>query len=142
MYQEASEFKSYPVKEIVKVIDGDTVDVILSLGFDVQVKKRIRLSGVDTPESRTRDEMEKEYGLLAKSHVQRFCDRTNSTTVRCVDESDKYGRTLAELWVNTEEMDICVNKWLCENHHAVAYHGQNKDDIKAMHIKNRSLVEK
>ena len=59
---------SYRVSKVVKIVDGDTIDVILDLGFDIMYKSRVRLFGIDTPESRTRDVIEKEYGLMSKEY--------------------------------------------------------------------------
>ena len=61
---------SYRVKRVTKVIDGDTIDIILDMGFDIMYKQRVRLFGIDTPESRTRDKVEKKYGLLAKQFLK------------------------------------------------------------------------
>jgi micrococcal nuclease len=121
---------------IRKIIDGDTVDVDIDLGFDTWLlNQRIRLYGIDTPESRTRDLEEKKFGLIAKKFVQTFCP-VGSTAVIKTKEKGKYGRYLGDLRVN--------KKWLCAqlllNHMAVVYHGQSKTEIKAAHLENRSKV--
>jgi len=121
---------------IRKIIDGDTVDVDIDLGFDAWLlNQRIRLYGIDTPESRTRDLEEKKFGLIAKKFVQTFCP-VGSTAVIKTKEKGKYGRYLGDLKVN--------KKWLCAqlllNHMAVEYHGQSKADIKEAHLKNRSKI--
>jgi micrococcal nuclease len=125
--------------EIVKIVDGDTIDVAVDLGFDTWVcgsGGRIRLYGVDTPESRTRDKKEKQYGLAAKSFVEQFFEGAEEIVLKTW-EKGKFGRYLGDFQVK--------NKWLCAellaNHHAVKYIGQNKSLIKAAHIKNRKLVE-
>ncbi len=121
--------------EIVKVVDGDTIDCAVSLGFDVSVRQRIRLYGVDAPESRTRDLEQKKYGKASKKFVKEFLD--SDYILLKTREKGKYGRYLG---------DFCVgDKWLCDElikaHHAVPYYGQNKADIAAAHIRNRALVQ-
>jgi micrococcal nuclease len=121
--------------EIVKVVDGDTIDCAVCLGFDVSVRQRIRLYGVDAPESRTRDLEQKKYGKASKKFVKDFL--SSDYVLLKTREKGKYGRYLG---------DFCVNdKWLCDEmikaHHAVPYYGQNKADIAAAHIRNRALVQ-
>ena len=122
---------------ITKIIDGDTVDVDIDLGFDCWLRKqRIRLYGIDTPESRTRDKQEKRYGLAAKRFVMDFIP-VGSSAILKTKEKGKYGRYLGDLKVGM--------KWLCkqllDNHHAVKYFGQSKKDIKKGHLANRKLVD-
>ena len=128
----------YPCK-IVKVIDGDTADVDIDLGFGVWLKKqRIRFYGVDTPESRTRDKEEKVYGLMAKEFVLSHLPVGSTQVLRTKkDGVGKYGRILGEFIID----DTTVNQLLIDTHNAVAYFGQSKDDIEEEHIKNRSLVK-
>ena len=68
---------SYRVNKVTKVVDGDTIDVIIDLGFDIMYKSRVRLFGIDTPESRTRDKVEKKYGLLSKKFLQDHLKKGN-----------------------------------------------------------------
>ena len=136
----ATSFTTYDIDHISKIIDGDSINASINLGFDVQVTKPIRLVGIDTPEVRTRDDEEKRYGLLAKSQLEKLCSNADSLFLRCVEEKDKYGRVLAELWVRDGDTETCVNQWLCENHYAVPYEGQNKDEISEQHVANRSKV--
>ena len=122
---------------ITKIIDGDTVDVDIDLGFDCWLRKqRIRLYGIDTPESRTRDKQEKRYGLAAKRFVENFIP-VGSSAILKTKEKGKYGRYLGDMKVGS--------KWLCkallDNHHAVKYFGQSKKDIKKGHLANRKLVD-
>ena len=122
---------------ITKIIDGDTVDVDIDLGFDCWLRKqRIRLYGIDTPESRTRDKQEKRYGLAAKRFVMDFI-LVGSSAILKTKEKGKYGRYLGDMKVGS--------KWLCkallDNHHAVKYFGQSKKDIKKGHLANRKLVD-
>ena len=129
---------------ILRVIDGDTVDVDIDLGFDVCLKKqRIRLYGVDTPESRTRDLEEKMYGNAAKEFVQSFLPvGTNQTLITKLDDRGKFGRILGEFKVYNSKLDgqTTINQMLIDEHHAVAYHGQSKDDIAEEHLENRKKV--
>ena len=128
--------------KIVKIIDGDTVDVDIDLGFGVWLhKERVRLYGIDTPESRTRDLDEKKYGLIAKDMITKFMPVDSfQTLITQKDKSGKYGRILGKFKVNDGNYDIILNDWMITNHHAVAYYGQSKDDIEHEHIKNRELV--
>ena len=130
---------------IVKVIDGDTVDVDIDLGFGVWLKKqRIRLYGIDTPESRTRDLEEKKYGLVAKAFVLAHLPLGSTRTLTTVqDKTGKYGRILGKFKAYDSDLDAWVNmnQWMIVKHLAVEYYGQSKEDIAESHIKNRSLVD-
>jgi len=128
--------------KVVKIIDGDTVDVDIDLGFGVWLKKeRIRMFGIDTPESRTRDLDEKKYGLMAKDYITRLLDDEGGIVLKThKDAEGKYGRILGELWRTTDFADTSINDLMIKNHHAVSYHGQSKDDIAEQHIVNRGLV--
>tara|TARA_R100001510_G_C7625774_1_gene185659 strand:- start:534 stop:926 length:393 start_codon:yes stop_codon:yes gene_type:complete len=122
---------------ITKIIDGDTIDVDIDLGFDCWVhKQRIRLYGIDTPESRTRDLEEKKYGLAAKAFVEKFIP-LGSTALLNTKEKGKYGRYLGDFKVK--------NQWLCtellKHRHAVKYEGQSKKAIKQAHLDNRKLLK-
>ena len=131
--------------KIVKIIDGDTVDVDIDLGFGVWLKKqRIRLYGIDTPESRTRDLEEKKYGLIAKEFVLTHLPLGSTRTLTTVqDKTGKYGRILGKFKAYDKDLDAWVNmnQWMIVKHLAVEYHGQSKEDIAEQHIKNRSLVD-
>ena len=129
--------------KIVKIIDGDTVDVDIDLGFGVWMhKERIRLYGIDTPESRTRDLDEKKYGLIAKSWIEKFMPvGSTQTLITQKDKSGKFGRILGKFRVNDGHYDIILNDWMISNHHAVAYYGQSKQDIAEQHIINRGHVD-
>ena len=128
--------------KVVKIVDGDTVDVDIDLGFGVWLKKeRIRMFGIDTPESRTRDLDEKKYGLMAKEFITKLLDDEGGIVLKTrKDAEGKYGRILGELWRTTDLADKSINQIMIEKHHAVSYHGQSKDDIAEQHIKNRDLV--
>jgi len=125
--------------KIVKVVDGDTADVDIDLGFGVWLKKqRIRFYGIDTPESRTRDLEEKKYGLMAKEMVLAHLPIGSTQILRThKDGVGKYGRILGSFVVD----DTTLNQMLIDTHNAVAYFGQSKEDIEDEHIVNRSLIE-
>lgn len=125
-----------------RVIDGDTVDMNIDLGFDVWVVKRVRLHHVDTPEKRTRDLLEKHFGYIASDFVvSKLLGAEKMVIKTSIDgPTDKYGRVLGEIWVNDDTTSI--NDQLIEKHYAVKYEGQNKSDVEVAHINNmRSLVE-
>ena len=128
--------------KVVKIVDGDTVDVDIDLGFGVWLKKeRIRMFGIDTPESRTRDLDEKKYGLMAKDYITKLLDDEGGIVLKTrKDAEGKYGRILGELWRTTDFADTSINDLMIKNHHAVSYHGQSKEDIAEQHINNRDLV--
>lgn len=146
--QEPCEF-IYRVSSLEKVVDGDTIDVSIDLGFDVCTKQRVRLLGIDTPESRTRDLDEKKFGLLSKKKLREWCLKAVASEkddieieLRCPekDSRGKFGRILAEVWVCEDGQWTNVNRWMCENHYAVPYTGQNKADVEALHMANREKV--
>ena len=124
--------------KLVRVIDGDTVDIDIDLGFGVWLRKqRIRMYGIDTPESRTRDLEEKKYGLAAKEFLQKWTGAGELTIKTHKDAKGKFGRILGELWT----FETNINEKVLVKHHAVRYHGQSKKEIQEEHIKNRELVE-
>ena len=130
---------------IVRVIDGDTVDVDIDLGFGMWMKKqRIRLYGIDTPESRTRDLEEKKYGLAAKAFVEAHLPVGSIRTLTTVkDKVGKYGRILGKFKAYDSYTDAWVNfnQLLIIKHHAVEYQGQSKDKIAEQHLANREFVD-
>ena len=130
----------YRVK-IVRVVDGDTVDVDIDLGFGVWLKKqRVRLYGIDTPESRTRDLVEKRFGNMAKDYLK---GRLSSGAIlgTRLDKKGKFGRILGEFFVLDTDQKINVNEELISKHHAVAYYGQSKEEIEEAHLVNRTFFE-
>tara|TARA_Y100000034_G_C6856661_1_gene389392 strand:- start:654 stop:1067 length:414 start_codon:yes stop_codon:yes gene_type:complete len=131
--------------KIVKVVDGDTADVDIDLGFGVWMKKqRIRFAGIDTPESRTRDLVEKKYGLAAKAFVEAHLPVGSIRTLTTVkDERGKFGRILGKFKAYDDYTDAWVNlnQLMIIKHHAVEYHGQSKEDIAEAHIANRDKFE-
>ena len=126
--------------KVVRVIDGDTVDVDIDLGFGVWLhKERVRILGIDTPESRTRDKVEKRFGLLAKEFVEKFFKTDGDVILRTqkYDAKGKFGRILGDFLCKGRALSIVM----IDNHHAVAYHGQSKEDIKEAHLANRKKVK-
>jgi micrococcal nuclease len=134
------EYKS----KVIKVVDGDTIDVDIELGFDILLSnQRIRLKGVDTPESRTRDLEEKKFGLLAKEVVKSYCPIGSTVTLRTSkDERGKFGRILGDFIIYEAETDSWTTlcKVLVNKHYAVAYEGQSKEEIKEAHFFNREKL--
>ena len=126
--------------KITRVVDGDTVDCILDLGFSILHKCRVRLYGIDTPESRTRDKDEKARGKIASKFLKDAIDNGKKVILRSKLKASKgkYGRVLGEIVVD----DININVSMIENYLAVAYFGQSKDDIEAEHLVNRSKLIK
>lgn len=104
---------------VTNVVDGDTIDVRADLGFDVCFNVRLRLFGIDTPEVRTRDLEEKERGLIAKNYVESMCLGKEVTIHSKKDRQGKYGRYLAEVFVDTEVLSI--NSLLLKNGMAEVY---------------------
>tara|TARA_R110002110_G_scaffold9137_3_gene45001 strand:+ start:1158 stop:1511 length:354 start_codon:yes stop_codon:yes gene_type:complete len=105
-----------------RVIDGDTVDAMIDLGFDVHVKKRIRFMGINTPESRTRDLEEKARGLAAKDRVKELLEECDCITLQS-HGSGKYGRCLGELFIELNDETVNLNQLLISEGHAVEYFG-------------------
>jgi micrococcal nuclease len=116
----------YRVKKVTKILDGDTIDVDLDLGFNISYSQRVRLSGVDTPESRTRDLNEKKFGLEAKEYVKSLIDNAKLVVIKTEkpDSSEKYGRILGQVFLDGS--NISVNQMLIDNGYAWAYDGTTK----------------
>ena len=129
---------SYRVKKVTKVVDGDTIDVTLDMGFDILYQQRVRLFGIDTPESRTRDKEEKKYGLLSKYFLKAELSLGKKITVKTYkgDETGKFGRILGDIWIDGKS----VNQKMCDKGYAVPYYGQNKDLVEEAHLKNRKRL--
>ena len=120
----------YKIKQIDRVIDGDTVDATIDLGFDVLYKTRVRLYGINTPESRTRDLEEKERGLAAKARLNEIINkavRMGHHLILATKEKGKYGRYLGIIYIQDCRPDhdtrTDVNQLLVEEGHAVPYFG-------------------
>ena len=122
---------------VVKVVDGDTIDVDIDLGFGMTYKKqRVRMLGIDTPESRTRDLVEKKFGKASKAHLKGILE---SGSIELVShDKGKFGRILGELFLG--DSSYSINRQMIDEHHAVAYTGGNKDDVDAQHMANREIL--
>jgi len=135
--------------KVVKVVDGDTVDVDIDLGFGIWMKKeRVRIMGIDTPESRTRDLVEKKFGLAAKARLKELLGPNpvlrTQISKKGEDMKGKFGRILGDFDVYDATTDAWrpVTKIMIEEHHAVPYHGQSKDKILFEHLENRGHLIK
>ncbi len=132
----------YYVKKVSKVVDGDTIDVDIDLGFDISFTSRVRLAGIDTPESRTSDKIEKALGLEAKAFLKHEIEASKSVVIKTekMDSSEKYGRILG--WVFLDGSDQSVNEKMIEAGHAWGYLGETKiKDFEAL-AKARAIYEK
>ena len=126
--------------KVTRVVDGDTIDVDLDLGFDIIYKCRVRLYGIDTPESRTRDKDEKARGKLAAKFLQDAISNGKHVILQTQlkDSKGKFGRVLASVVVDK----IDINQQMIKNYMAVKYKGQSKKDIELEHLSNRDkLIE-
>lgn len=125
---------------VVNIVDGDTVDVLIDLGFDTFVggkRGRIRIYGIDAPECRTRDKEEKKYGMMAKKFVEGFMPIGCQVTLQTYkDKSGKYGRYMGDF----KRYDKWLSEELIKNHLAVAYLGQSKELIQQAHLANRQYL--
>jgi len=114
--------------EIIRCVDGDTVDAWIDVGFDMRIKQRLRLHGIDTPETRTKDPVEKKVGLMAKARVKELLEVGKTYPIWTV-EKGKFGRYLARIYLD-EARNQCVNDMLVEENLALIYFGGSKADIK------------
>jgi micrococcal nuclease len=109
--------------KVVRVVDGDTIDAMIDVGFDIHHKARIRLLGINTPETRTKDLKEKEAGLAAKAYAHDWLDGLDNIYIQThKDKSGKFGRILADIY-SDENRTACLNSDLIEGGHATAYFG-------------------
>ena len=129
--------------KILRIVDGDTVDVDIDLGFGMWMhKERVRMMGIDTPESRTRDLEEKAFGLASKERLKELLPIGSTQILKTeIDKSGedakgKFGRILGDFLIEGERAsEILINEG-----HAVAYHGQSKDDVQVQHMANRERL--
>jgi micrococcal nuclease len=128
----------YYVKKVTKVVDGDTIDVDIDLGFDISFSSRVRLAGIDTPESRTLDKMEKALGLEAKAYLKSQIDSAKTIVIKTekMNSSEKYGRILG--WLFLDGSKVSMNEKMIEDGHAWGYLGDTKvKDFKALSEKRK-----
>ena len=132
---------TYKVKEIVKIVDGDTIDVLIDLGFGLTKKERVRVAGIDAPESRTRDLYEKKLGLEAKEFLKNKLE--NNDVIIKTEKEGKYGRILG--WLYTEDASCSINELMIIKGYAWSYDGGSKekdyDLLKELRIKDGSWIE-
>jgi len=116
----------YHVKKVTNVVDGDTIDVEIDLGFDISFSSRVRLAGIDTPESRTTDKAEKVLGLEAKEYVKSKIKDAKEVIIKTekMDSSEKYGRILG--WVFLDGSKISINEQMIAEGYAWGYLGDTK----------------
>ena len=116
----------YFVKEVKNVVDGDTIDVVIDLGFDILFASRVRLAGIDTPESRTTDKAEKALGIEAKEYLKKQLKDAKAVVIRTekMDSSEKYGRILGWVYVNGDSESL--NNKMINDGYAWGYLGETK----------------
>jgi micrococcal nuclease len=116
----------YFVKEVKGVVDGDTIDVLIDLGFDILFASRVRLAGIDTPESRTTDKAEKALGLESKEYLKKQLKDAKSVVIKTekMNSSEKFGRILGWLYVNGDTES--VNDKMINDGYAWGYMGDTK----------------
>ena len=116
----------YRIKQIIKVVDGDTIDADIDLGFSISLEKRIRLAAVDTPESRTADANEKKYGLESKEWLKHKLENAKNILIKTElpDSTEKYGRIIGHLFINDQETSL--NDQMVVEGYAWPYKGDTK----------------
>jgi micrococcal nuclease len=116
----------YYVKQVTNVVDGDTIDVVIDLGFDISFTSRVRLAGIDTPESRTKDKAEKTLGLESKKYLADRIKTAKNVVIRTekINSSEKFGRILGWLYLDGESNSI--NHEMIEKGYAWGYLGDTK----------------
>ena len=135
----------YRIKQILKVVDGDTIDADIDLGFDISLSKRIRLAAVDTPESRTADANEKKYGLESKEWLKHKVENAKNILIKTElpDSTEKYGRIIGHLFINDQETSL--NDQMVVEGYAWPYKGDTKvkdfEKLKTIRRQRGTLVE-
>ncbi len=126
---------------ILKVVDGDTVEIDLDLGFNIILaNQRVRMAGVDTPESRTANKEEKPRGLLSKKKLAEKLPVGSWATIetqKADSNDDKFGRILGIFILDDGTR---VNQWLIDNNYAVPYMGENKELVQEAHQRNKQIL--
>jgi micrococcal nuclease len=115
----------YRIKNVIKVVDGDTIDVDIDLGFNISYTQRVRLAGIDTPESRTKDLYEKKLGMESKEWLKNALSHAKTIIIKTEkpDSTEKFGRILGWLYVN----DVNLNKAMIDQGYAWEYLGGTKE---------------
>jgi micrococcal nuclease len=116
----------YYVRKVENVVDGDTIDVLIDLGFDILFQSRVRLAGIDTPESRTKDLKEKTLGLESKEYLKKSLKDAKSVVIKTekMDSSEKYGRILGWVYINGDT--VSLNDMMINDGYAWGYLGDTK----------------
>ncbi len=116
----------YYVRKVDNVVDGDTIDVLIDLGFDILFQSRVRLAGIDTPESRTKDLKEKALGLESKEYLKKALKDAKSVVIKTekMDSSEKYGRILGWVYINGDT--VSLNDMMINDGYAWGYLGDTK----------------
>ena len=135
--------------KILRIVDGDTVDVDVDLGFGAWMhKERVRMMGIDTPESRTRDKVEKKFGLASKEYVKAYLPIGSMQVLKTEidksgeDKKGKFGRILGDFLVYDSKDDAQrkLTEIMIDQGYGVAYFGGSKEEIDAQHLKNRERL--
>jgi micrococcal nuclease len=116
----------YYVRKVENIVDGDTIDVLIDLGFDILFQSRVRLAGIDTPESRTKDLAEKALGLESKEYLKKALKDAKSVVIKTekMDSSEKYGRILGWVYINGDT--VSLNDMMINDGYAWGYLGDTK----------------
>lgn len=116
----------YYVREVKSVVDGDTIDVIIDLGFNILFEQRVRMAGIDTPESRTKDKFEKSLGIESKEYLKKHLKDAKSVVIKTekMDSSEKYGRILGWVYINGDTESL--NDKMINDGYAWGYLGDTK----------------
>jgi micrococcal nuclease len=116
----------YYVKKVENVVDGDTIDVVIDLGFDIMFASRVRLAGIDTPESRTKDKAEKALGLESKEYLKKHLKDAKSVVIKTekINSSEKFGRILGWVYINGDT--VSLNDIMINDGYAWGYLGDTK----------------
>jgi micrococcal nuclease len=126
---------TYKVKKLNSVVDGDTIDCDIDLGFDISINQRVRLAGIDTPESRTKDLYEKKLGLEAKDFLKKKLSESKGNLIiktEKIDSTEKYGRIIG--WLYEDGSEVSFNQMMIDGGYAWSYLGEKK-------VKDFSILE-
>lgn len=126
---------TYKIKEITKVVDGDTLDAIIDLGFGITKKERIRIAAIDAPETRTRNLHEKKLGFEAKAWLKKHVEYCDNVIIK-TEKEGKYGRILG--WLYTDEFSISLNEVMVEKGYAWTYTGKKDKNFEELEQKRKS----
>jgi len=132
----------YYVRKVENIVDGDTIDVLIDLGFDILFQSRVRLAGIDTPESRTKDLAEKALGLESKEYLKKHLKDAKSVVIKTekMDSSEKYGRILGWVYVNGDTESL--NDKMINDGYAWGYMGDTKvKDFQALAKARKASVK-